>query len=211
MAELVRTNDPEIISAIEGLLGGADIPYQVTDRNMSVLEGSIIAIRMRILVPDDHEAEARELLVDAELGNWLRPWIPASLPDFGVCKVRHTAPYRRPWGRHHSAHYDASMGACVCTGDRGRPMSGEDRLVVFAIPRRGSPVKGYRYRRLTHAQRDATTDPDAGDGSDPVTGACRAWRGWHPLPRSDDCEGCAHRCGVGEQVQHGAVGVDRCL
>src|SRR5450759_3414834 len=60
-------------SAIEGLLGGADITYQVTDRNMSVLEGSIIAIQMRILVPDDHEAEARELLVDAELGNWLRP------------------------------------------------------------------------------------------------------------------------------------------
>jgi len=28
---------------------------------------------MRILVPDDYEAEARELLVDAELGNWLRP------------------------------------------------------------------------------------------------------------------------------------------
>ena len=73
MAELVRTNDPGIISVIEGLLGGADIPYQVTDRNMSVLEGSIIAIQMRILVPDDHETEARELLVDAELGNWLRP------------------------------------------------------------------------------------------------------------------------------------------
>ena len=73
MAELVRTNDPGVISAIEGLLGGADIPYQVTDRNMSVLEGSIIAIQIRILVPDDHEAEARELLVDAELGNWLCP------------------------------------------------------------------------------------------------------------------------------------------
>jgi len=73
MAELVRTNDPGIISVIEGLLGGADIPYQVTDRNMSVLEGSIIAIQMRILVPDEHEAEARGLLVDAELGNWLRP------------------------------------------------------------------------------------------------------------------------------------------
>ena len=63
---------PRVISAIEGLLGGADIPYQVTDRNMSVLEGSIMAIQIRILVPDDHEAEARELLVDAELGNWLR-------------------------------------------------------------------------------------------------------------------------------------------
>ena len=62
MAELVRTNDPGMISVIEGLLGGADIPYQVTDRNMSILEGSISAIQIRILVPDEHEAEARELL-----------------------------------------------------------------------------------------------------------------------------------------------------
>lgn len=73
MAELVRTNDPGVISVIEGLLGGAAIPYQVTDRNMSILEGSISAIQIRILVPDEHEAEGRELLIDAELGNWLRP------------------------------------------------------------------------------------------------------------------------------------------
>ncbi|HEX6878043.1 MAG TPA: DUF2007 domain-containing protein [Nocardioidaceae bacterium] len=73
MAELVRTNDPGVISVVEGLLGGADIPYQVTDRNMSVLEGSISAIQIRILVPDELEADARELLTDAELGNWLRP------------------------------------------------------------------------------------------------------------------------------------------
>ena len=73
MAELVRTNDPGVISVIEGLLGGAGIPYQVTDRNMSVLEGSISAIRIRILVPDEDEARARELLTDADLGNWLRP------------------------------------------------------------------------------------------------------------------------------------------
>lgn len=72
MAELVRTNDLGVISAIEGLLSGADIPYEVTDRNMSVLEGSISAIQTRILVPDESEAEARELLVDAELGSWLR-------------------------------------------------------------------------------------------------------------------------------------------
>ena len=73
MAELVRTNDPGLISVIEGLLLAEDIPYQVTDRNMSVLEGSISAIQIRILVPDDHEAQARELLVDAELGKWLHP------------------------------------------------------------------------------------------------------------------------------------------
>lgn len=73
MAELVRTNDPGIISVIEGLLGGAGVPYQVTDRNMSVLEGSIGAIQIRILVPDEREDEARELLTEAELGTWLRP------------------------------------------------------------------------------------------------------------------------------------------
>lgn len=73
MAELVRTNDPGIISVVEGLLAGADVPYQVTDRNMSVLEGSITAIQVRILVPDERVQEARELLVDAELGNWLKP------------------------------------------------------------------------------------------------------------------------------------------
>ena len=73
MAELVRTNDPGIISVIEGLLGGADIPYQVTDRNMSVLEGSISAIQIRILVPDERAEQARGLLTEAELGHWLRP------------------------------------------------------------------------------------------------------------------------------------------
>ena len=73
MVELVRTNDPGLISVIEGLLEGAAIPHQVADRNMSVIEGSISAIRMRILVPDEHEESARELLSDAGLGNWLRP------------------------------------------------------------------------------------------------------------------------------------------
>ncbi len=73
MAELIRTNDPVMISVVEGLLGEAGIAYQVTDRNMSVLDGSILAIQMRILVLDENEPEARQLLIDAELGNWLRP------------------------------------------------------------------------------------------------------------------------------------------
>jgi hypothetical protein len=72
MAELVRTNDPGLLSVIEGLLIGAGIPYQVADRNMSVLEGSINVIQMRILVPDDDENDARALLEDADLGEWLR-------------------------------------------------------------------------------------------------------------------------------------------
>ncbi len=73
MAELVRTNDPGVIAVIEGLLAEAEIPYHVTDRNMSVLEGSINAIQVRILVPDAHETAARAVLIEAELGDWLRP------------------------------------------------------------------------------------------------------------------------------------------
>ncbi len=73
MAELVRTNDPVTISVIEGLLAEAAIPYQVADRNMSVIEGSIGAFRMRILVPNEHEEAARRLLTEADLGHWLRP------------------------------------------------------------------------------------------------------------------------------------------
>jgi hypothetical protein len=73
MAELVRTNDIGLISVVEGLLSGSGIPYTVTDRNMSVLEGSIGVVQVRILVTDDDEDLARELLVDAELGDLLRP------------------------------------------------------------------------------------------------------------------------------------------
>ena len=72
MAELVRTNNVGVIAAIEGLLSGEDIPYQVADRTMSALEGSIGAIQMRILVLDDDEDRARELLSEADLGEWLR-------------------------------------------------------------------------------------------------------------------------------------------
>lgn len=71
MAELVRTNDPALISAVEGLLLSAEIPYQVTDRNMSSIEGTIAVIQVRVLVPDERRDEARELLTDAELGDWI--------------------------------------------------------------------------------------------------------------------------------------------
>lgn len=72
MGELIRTNDVGLISVVEGLLTAAEIPYYVADRNMSVLDGSILAIQMRVLVPDDRALEARELMSDADLGQWLR-------------------------------------------------------------------------------------------------------------------------------------------
>lgn len=71
MAELMRTNDPAVIVVVEGLLSGADIPYTVGDRNISVLGGSLAAIQARILVPDEHHAQAQEALKDADLADWL--------------------------------------------------------------------------------------------------------------------------------------------
>lgn len=73
MDELLRTNDIALISVVEDLLTEAGIGYQVADRNMSVLEGSIGAFPMRVLVADGSEAESRELLTDAGLGEWLKP------------------------------------------------------------------------------------------------------------------------------------------
>jgi hypothetical protein len=73
MEELVRTNNPVVISAIEALLAGARIPYLVLDQNMSVLEGSIGILPRRVLVGEDRAREARRLLEDAGLAHELRP------------------------------------------------------------------------------------------------------------------------------------------
>jgi hypothetical protein len=73
MRELVRTNDPVLVSAIGALLDGAGIMHVIADMNISVLEGSIGAFPRRVLVPDDRIEEARGVLRDAGLGHELRP------------------------------------------------------------------------------------------------------------------------------------------
>ena len=72
MIELIRTNDIVLIGFIEGLLAEAAIPLFVADRHISALEGSIGVFPRRLLVPDDHAAQARRLLVDAGLAAELR-------------------------------------------------------------------------------------------------------------------------------------------
>lgn len=65
MIEIVRTNDPVVISFVEALLRDAGIGCLVADQNMSVLDGSIGILPRRILVADDEAEAARTLLVDA--------------------------------------------------------------------------------------------------------------------------------------------------
>jgi tRNA1(Val) A37 N6-methylase TrmN6 len=79
--ELVRTNNAVLITAIEALLKGADIPHLVLDRHMSVLEGSLGVLPRRILVDEEREEEARRLLQDAGLAHELRPQEPRLSPD----------------------------------------------------------------------------------------------------------------------------------
>jgi tRNA1(Val) A37 N6-methylase TrmN6 len=70
--ELLRTNDPVLVSAVSALLDGADIQHLVLDQNMSVLEGSLGILPRRILVGDDDQEGARRLLEDAGLAHELR-------------------------------------------------------------------------------------------------------------------------------------------
>jgi DNA-binding MltR family transcriptional regulator len=71
MEELLRTNDPVIISVVASLLGQAGIAHFVADGNMSILEGSLGIIPRRVLVDSDDIDAARRLMRDADLGHEL--------------------------------------------------------------------------------------------------------------------------------------------
>ena len=72
MEELIRTNDPVLISFAESLLKDAGLRAFVADNHMSILEGSAGFIMRRILVDSDDFEEARGLMRDAGLGHELR-------------------------------------------------------------------------------------------------------------------------------------------
>ena len=73
MRELVRTNDMVLVSAIVALLDGAGIDHMVLDQNMSILEGSLGVLPRRILVAEEQELTARQIMEDAGLAKELRP------------------------------------------------------------------------------------------------------------------------------------------
>jgi hypothetical protein len=60
MIELLRSNNPVLISFVDALLADAKIDHSVADSHMSVIDGSINAVTNRVMV----EA-ARALLADA--------------------------------------------------------------------------------------------------------------------------------------------------
>jgi Putative prokaryotic signal transducing protein len=77
MGELLRSNDPVLISYAMSLLVEAGIAHHLADRYMSVLEGSVGALARRILVPLEDLPRARTLMEMAGLGAELSPSDPA--------------------------------------------------------------------------------------------------------------------------------------
>ena len=73
MHELIRTNDPVLLSFAESLMKDAGIHCLVADQAMSILEGSLGMLPRRFLVEDERAEQARRILIDAGLGNELRP------------------------------------------------------------------------------------------------------------------------------------------
>jgi hypothetical protein len=72
LRELVRTNDIVLVSAVGALLDGANIHHLVLDQNMSIIEGSLGILPRRILVHEDDNHAARQILSDAGLAHELR-------------------------------------------------------------------------------------------------------------------------------------------
>jgi hypothetical protein len=71
MRDVLRSNDPVVISFAQSVLQDAGIANFVADQHVSAAEGSIGAFPRRLLVDAPDWAAARRLLADAGLGAWL--------------------------------------------------------------------------------------------------------------------------------------------
>jgi Putative prokaryotic signal transducing protein len=67
MKELIRTNDAVLLSYIDALLNEADIPHEIADTHMSIMDGSIGVLPRRMLVADEGFKAAREIVRAADI------------------------------------------------------------------------------------------------------------------------------------------------
>lgn len=65
MFEVLRTNDPVLLSFATAVLEEAGIPVFAADTNMSILDGSVIAIPRRLMVAASDGARAKALVDEA--------------------------------------------------------------------------------------------------------------------------------------------------
>lgn len=73
MIELMRTNDPVLLSFVEALLRDAGLTVFVADTNMSVIEGSLGVLPRRVMIAGDDLDRARRVLTEAGLAGEIAP------------------------------------------------------------------------------------------------------------------------------------------
>lgn len=78
MEELARTNDLVLISAIEAILAQAGLRVFVADAHASVMDGSLGFLPRRVMIARQDAEAARAALIEAGLGEELRPNLAAA-------------------------------------------------------------------------------------------------------------------------------------
>ena len=69
MVELLRTNDPVLISFLTAFFKSYDIEIYVLDYYASMMEGSVSAIPRRIMIDSELEDQARALMREAGISH----------------------------------------------------------------------------------------------------------------------------------------------
>ena len=67
MEEVLRSNDPVLLSFAQSVLRDAGIEAIIFDTHSSAIEGTISAIQRRLMVVNDDASRARQILKGAEL------------------------------------------------------------------------------------------------------------------------------------------------
>jgi Putative prokaryotic signal transducing protein len=62
MREILKSNNPVLLSFAQALLDNAHIAHEVFDTNMSIMDGSLGILPRRLMVTDEDFARARTLL-----------------------------------------------------------------------------------------------------------------------------------------------------
>ena len=71
MREVLRSNDPVLINFVVLLLRDGGLSPLVVDEHTSAVEVSIGVIPRRILVASDELAQAKRILTEADLSQWI--------------------------------------------------------------------------------------------------------------------------------------------
>lgn len=69
MKEVLRTNDPVLLSFAQALLRDAGIESAVVDENMSAMAGSLGALPRRLVVDEEDHPRAERVIAEAGLEN----------------------------------------------------------------------------------------------------------------------------------------------